>query len=84
MKTIEDIWFGAVEGQESTPTKSAGPADTSPMSGKAQLLAKVSVIMGVSSQFRDRQSPLEDLLHKVSTLLSLSTHHAHYVAGYCG
>lgn len=65
MKSIEDVWFGAAEDQESTQSKSAGRIVASPTNPKAQLLSKVSIIMGVSSQFRDRQTPLEDLLHKV-------------------
>ncbi|GJJ15616.1 hypothetical protein Clacol_009894 [Clathrus columnatus] len=66
MKTVEDIWFGtAIDGQETSPSKSVNRVLVSPTHERAQLLSKVSVIMGVSSQFRDRQSPLEDLLHRV-------------------
>ncbi|KAF8507524.1 hypothetical protein BU17DRAFT_57352 [Hysterangium stoloniferum] len=63
MKTIEDIWFGDSQGQDIP--KASGRSISSPLNERSQLLSKVSVIMGVSSQFRDRQSPLEELLHKV-------------------
>ncbi|KZT11764.1 uncharacterized protein LAESUDRAFT_733751 [Laetiporus sulphureus 93-53] len=59
VKTIEEIWFsGGGQGPQKTRTVSSTPGD------KTQLLAKVGVIMGVSSHFKDRQSPLEDLLHQ--------------------
>jgi len=32
---------------------------------KTALLSKVAVIMGTSANFKDRQSPLEDILHKI-------------------
>lgn len=45
------------------------PSSSSKSSGqnenKTQLLVKVSVIMGVSGNFRDRQSPLEQVLSKI-------------------
>jgi cohesin loading factor subunit SCC2 len=62
MKTIEEIWFGELQ---DAPSRVNGRSNSSPLHEKSQLLGKVSVIMGVSSQFRDRQSPLEELLHKV-------------------
>ena len=61
MKTIEDIWFG----EQDCPPRENGRIISSPLNEKSRPLDKVSVIMGVSSQFRDRQSPLEELLHKV-------------------
>ena len=64
MKTVEDIWFGESYPQDVTPRVN-GRSVSSPLNEKSQLIGKVSVIMGVSSQFRDRQSPLEELLHKV-------------------
>lgn len=56
IKTIEDLWF-------STSTLTS----TKPKNGKDKgpLLAKVAVIMGTSGNFKDRQSPLEDILHKI-------------------
>ena len=32
---------------------------------KSELLTKVAILMGVAAQFNDRQSPLEDLLHRI-------------------
>lgn len=63
IKTVEELWF------QSTPPlvsvlKGKTPIVNNP-SDKAPLLAKVTVIMGVASNFKDRQSPLEDLLHKI-------------------
>ena len=40
-------------------------APKSAQDNKTELLAKVVVIMGVAAQFKDRQSPLEDLLHRI-------------------
>ncbi|KAI0064180.1 hypothetical protein BV25DRAFT_1934347 [Artomyces pyxidatus] len=63
VKTIEEIWFQAplssVNSQKSRPAVAESSVD------KTQLLAKVSIIMGVAANFKDRQSPLEDLLHKI-------------------
>ncbi|KIJ54752.1 hypothetical protein M422DRAFT_775001 [Sphaerobolus stellatus SS14] len=64
MKTIEDIWFSDAQSQD-VATKLTDRSLMSPSNDKTHLLGKVSVIMGVSSQFRDRQSPLEELLHKI-------------------
>ncbi|KAI0051083.1 hypothetical protein FA95DRAFT_1554896 [Auriscalpium vulgare] len=64
VKTIEELWF--------QPTTNAAPSQRNrsttgadAQTDKAQLLTKVSVIMGVTSNFKDRQSPLEDVLHKI-------------------
>lgn len=60
-KTIEELWF-----QDSPVTtsreKSAGPMVAQ---DKTQLLRKVSIIMEVSGGFKDRNSPLEELLHVI-------------------
>jgi cohesin loading factor subunit SCC2 len=64
IKTLEELWF---------PSTASQPALQKPRNGtqgadqhdKTQLLSKVSVIMGVAASFRDRQSPLEDVLHKI-------------------
>lgn len=59
MKTLEELWFSDV-------TTPSGAKGATPVNGdKAQLLMKVSVIMGTSAYFKDRHSPLEDLLHKL-------------------
>lgn len=60
IKTLEELWFSDLAATRST-TKSATPVD----GDKSQLLMKVSVIMSTSAYFRDRHSPLEDLLHKL-------------------
>lgn len=57
VKTLEELWFPAVP---PTSSKSPGQAEN-----KTHLLVKVSVIMGVSGNFRDRQSPLEQVLSKL-------------------
>ncbi|PCH40319.1 hypothetical protein WOLCODRAFT_67627 [Wolfiporia cocos MD-104 SS10] len=59
IKTMEELWF-----QDSALiTLKAKTAGT--MQDKSELLSKVTVIMGVSGFFKDRHSPLEDLLHQV-------------------
>lgn len=63
IKTIEELWFppsplpSAMKGRPN--------AASSNTQDKAALLSKVAVIMGTSANFKDRQSPLEDVLHKI-------------------
>jgi cohesin loading factor subunit SCC2 len=54
VKTLEELWFhdSPVAGQKRERSK----AETS---------SAVAVIMGVLAGFRERQSPLEDILHKM-------------------
>jgi cohesin loading factor subunit SCC2 len=63
VKTVEELWFPSTLLPASIlkgkPSITRNPHD------KVPLLSKVAVIMGVSSNFKDRQSPLEDLLHKI-------------------
>ncbi|KAI0317644.1 hypothetical protein OF83DRAFT_1120276 [Amylostereum chailletii] len=63
VKTVEELWFPA------PTTVSQKPRSTSSITNddKTQLLEKVAIIMGVAANFnhKDRQSPLEDLLHKI-------------------
>ena len=59
-KTVEELWFQDAPFGNSRE-KSAGLA----AQDKTQLLRKVSIIMEVSGGFKDRNSPLEDLLHKI-------------------
>lgn len=64
IKTIEDLWFQ----DPSWPNSSQKPkthANPDTMQDKTALLAKVAVIMGVSANFKDRQSPLEGMLHDI-------------------
>lgn len=63
VKTIEELWFQNAPSQIVAP-KGKPPSSTNTQD-KASLLLKVSVIMGVSAYFKDKQSPLEDLLHKI-------------------
>jgi len=62
MKTVEELWF-------STPLPSALKSSKAAIShgqnSDAALVNKVVVIMGVAGSFKDRHSPLEDLLHKI-------------------
>ena len=58
VKTIEELWF--LNGPSSAPKAVAAAQD------KSELLSKVAIIMGVAAQFnKDRQSPLEDVLHRI-------------------
>ncbi|KAG2115459.1 hypothetical protein DEU56DRAFT_932992 [Suillus clintonianus] len=63
IKTVEELWFQAASQSGVPKTRSVPPSG--PGQDKGPLLSKVSVIMGVSANFKDRQSPLEDMLHKV-------------------
>lgn len=61
IKTLEELWFPTA-----IPLPSALKSKpTNNVDDKSALLAKVSVIMAVSGHFKDRQSPLEDVLHKI-------------------
>lgn len=57
IKTIEELWF--------SPQTSVKQVDTNPANLKRQQTATVSVIIGVCGYFKDRQSPLDDLLNKI-------------------
>jgi cohesin loading factor subunit SCC2 len=57
IKTIEELWF--------PPNSLASSKSKSASHDKGPLLSKVAVIMGTSGNFKDRQSPLEDILHKM-------------------
>jgi len=52
VKTLEDLWFhdSSVTGQKRS---------------KVETPLTVAVVMGVLAGFRERQSPLEDILHKM-------------------
>lgn len=60
IKAIEELWFHDACPAVGTHKKAAPNAQD-----KSTLLSKVTVIMGVSATFKDRQSPLEDLLHQI-------------------
>ena len=54
VKTLEELWFH--------DPSLAGPKRER---SKAETSSTVAVIMGVLAGFRERQSPLEDILHKI-------------------
>ena len=57
VKTIEELWF-------MNPTSAQKAGATS--HDKSDLLTKVAIIMGVAAEFnKERQSPLEDVLHRI-------------------
>jgi cohesin loading factor subunit SCC2 len=60
IKTLEEIWFPAAPLASALKGKASSPGED-----QSALLAKVSIIMGTAANFRDRQNPLEDLLHKI-------------------
>jgi cohesin loading factor subunit SCC2 len=64
IKTLEELWFISIASQPALQ-KLRGGNQGPDQHDKTQLLNKVSVIMGVAASFRDRQSPLEDVLHKI-------------------
>ncbi|KAG9315547.1 hypothetical protein JVU11DRAFT_3168 [Chiua virens] len=63
VKTIEELWFQNTSSQVAAPK--GKPPSSANIQDKTALLGKVSVIMGVSAYFKDKQSPLEDILHKI-------------------
>ena len=63
VKTVEELWFPNTTVLMSAMKGKPAVAHNSP--DKSLLLSKVAIIMEVSSNFKDRQSPLEDLLHKI-------------------
>lgn len=64
IKTIEELWFPSTASHPALQ-KLRNATQGPDQHDKTQLLNKVSVIMGVAASFRDRQSPLEDVLHKI-------------------
>lgn len=54
VKTLEELWFH-------DPSAAGQKRERS----KAEISSTVAVIMGVLAGFRERQSPLEDILHKM-------------------
>lgn len=54
-KTMEELWF-----RDSSPLPQKPNTESHNTS-----LSKVAVIVGVSANFKDRQSPLEEMLHNI-------------------
>ncbi|KII90510.1 hypothetical protein PLICRDRAFT_697054 [Plicaturopsis crispa FD-325 SS-3] len=65
IKTIEELWFQVNLQPHSILKSRTQQAAASNPHDNGPLLSKVAVIMGVSANFKDRQSPLEDILHKI-------------------
>lgn len=61
-KTVEELWFQDQPSAANTRERSAGVVSGQ---DKVHLLRKVSIIMEVAGCFKDRNSPLESLLHKI-------------------
>jgi cohesin loading factor subunit SCC2 len=59
LKSLEELWFPALTMQKLRSGPSVSTDD------RSELLSKVAVIMGSAANFRDRQSPVEDLLHRI-------------------
>jgi cohesin loading factor subunit SCC2 len=64
IRALEELWFQTTTPQPSASKSRTGVASSNPHD-KSMLLSKVAVIMGVSANFKDRHSPLEDVLHKI-------------------
>ena len=65
IKTIEELWFPPLPLTSALKTRTRPTNPASNSQDKTALLSKVAVIMGTSANFKDRQSPLEDILHKI-------------------
>ncbi|CAE6465375.1 unnamed protein product [Rhizoctonia solani] len=62
ISTIEELWFS--DAAESSSGKRTTGRETG-ASTSGYMTSKISVIMGVNANFRDRHSPLEDMLHEI-------------------
>ncbi|KAJ3769502.1 protein rad9 [Lentinula raphanica] len=83
VKAIEELWFPSTSMPASKTPKINEAATTPNQWSSGSLQNRVAIIMSVSSNFRDRQSPLEDLLHtimssKVEGSSEASAVHARY------
>ena len=65
IKTIEELWFPPLPLASALKARTRTTAPANNSHDKTALLSKVAVIMGTSANFKDRQSPLEDILHKI-------------------
>jgi cohesin loading factor subunit SCC2 len=62
IKTIEELWFPF---NPTIPSAKLPSSQFGKHADNSALLNKVTVIMGTATNFKDRQSPLEDILHKI-------------------
>lgn len=62
MKTLEELWFSNSNDAVAHSGQGASQSD------RLRLLSRVTVIMTVCGNFKDRQSPLDDVLHKIVSL----------------
>ncbi|CAE6459153.1 unnamed protein product [Rhizoctonia solani] len=62
INTVEELWFS--DTNESGSGKRGANRETG-TSTNGYMTSKISVIMGVNANFRDRHSPLEDMLHEI-------------------
>jgi cohesin loading factor subunit SCC2 len=77
IKTLDEMWFTEPAGVLQKPWSSAHQHSDD----KSRIFSKTAVIMGVSANFKDRQSPLEEILHKImagKTGSDASALHARY------
>ena len=65
MRAIEELWFPGNTTSTQGSTKSRTLASSDSSQDKSQLQSKVVIIMGTAANFKDRQSPLETILHKI-------------------
>ena len=63
LKSIEELWFGHSSAAGLVVKGKSAHAQSH--HDKSVMLAKVGVIMGTAANFKDRQSPLEDVLNKI-------------------
>ncbi|KIK69873.1 hypothetical protein GYMLUDRAFT_34262 [Collybiopsis luxurians FD-317 M1] len=74
IKSVEELWFPS---SPTMPPSALKGSKTASCSNTDSLQNKVAVIMAVSANFRDRQSPLEDLLHKIMSAKEETSEEAH-------
>jgi cohesin loading factor subunit SCC2 len=62
IKAIEELWFQDHLPSPVQKSKASTPSDAQ---NNKDILGKVVVIMNVSANFKDRQSPFEHMLHRI-------------------
>ena len=80
IKMLEELWFPSMASQPTLQmlrNATQGPDQHN----QTRLLNKVSDIMGIVASFKDRQSPLKDMLHKIMSTkedVDAGQLHTHY------